>query len=251
MPPLIPPPARAGARTPVRYCPELGRALCARIAAGETQRALSLEPGMPCAWTMRDWARRIPEFGALYHQARREAQTRQLAQERRANEGRKWRRMLTRVGRRGGSVSIYTPELAEAICRRLAAGETVLSVGADPAMPCASTICGWVRCNDEFRDMYLRAKDIAADLLFDLAYEIALEATEATVQADRLRISTLRWHTALLAPKKYGLRRAMAPADREDDEAGRGMTVILRRFEDPDDGPQYVDLQGRAVARPD
>jgi hypothetical protein len=36
-----------------------------------------------------------------------------------------WRRMLTREGRRGGSVSSYTPQLAEAICLRIAAAFSV------------------------------------------------------------------------------------------------------------------------------
>lgn len=241
-----PPP---GARAPVRYSPELGRAICARIAAGETQRALACEAGMPSACTMRDWARRIPDFAAAFEAARRASLARQLAQERRIDEARGWRRMLKRTGRRGGSVSIRTPELDQAICARIEAGETVISIGADPAMPCAATICAWVRRDEDFRAMYAAAKAVASDLLFDLALEIALESGEQTVRADRLRIETLRWHTAMLAPKKYGVRRALAPEDAEDREP---WTVIIQKFADPPPGtPQFTDLAGNAVARPE
>jgi hypothetical protein len=244
-----PPPGVPGARSAVRYSPELGRAICARIAAGESQKALAGEPGMPSAWTMRDWARRIPEFAEAFEAARQASAARRLAQDRRIDEARGWRRMLKRAGRRGGSVSIRTPALDEAICGRIAAGETVISIGADPQMPCAATICAWVRRDEDFRAMYAAAKAAAADLLFDLALEIALESSEETVRADRLRIATLRWHAAMLAPKKYGVRRALAP---DEGEAREPWTVIIQKFADPPPGtPQFTDLAGNAVARPD
>jgi len=255
MPSPSSPPARAGARAPVRYCPELGRAICARIAAGTSQHELAREPGMPSRRTFRDWALREPEFAAAYEAAKDEARARQVAADRAADAGRIWRRMLSRAGRRGGSVSIYTPDLGEAICARIAAGESVLAIGDDPAMPCAVSIHNWARRNDEFRKMYLAAKDIAADLMFDLARDIALETTEATVRSDALRISTLRWHVAQVAPKKYGTRRALGPAADEGDGAGGGgrpvLNVTIQRFSGKDDGgPQFVNLAGEAVARP-
>jgi hypothetical protein len=243
-----PPPGTPGARAAVRYSPELGRAICARIAAGETQRALADEAGMPSAWTMRDWARRIPDFAEAFEAAQGASLARRLAQERRIDEARGWRRMLKRTGRRGGSVSIRTPKLDEAICARIAAAETVLSIGADPAMPCAATICAWVRRDADFREMFAAAKAVASDLMFDLALEIALESRAETVGADRLRIQTLRWHTAMLAPKKYGARR---PLGAEEEEAREPWTVVIQKFADPPPGaPQFTDRAGNAVARP-
>lgn len=243
-------PARAGARAPVRYCPELGREICRRIAAGESQHALSREPGMPSRRTFGDWAAREPEFGAALEAAKLAGRERQVAADRRADAPRMWRRMLSREGRRGGSVSHYTPELAEAICLRIAAGESVLAIGADPAMPCSVTIYNWARRNDDFREMYLRAKDIAADLLFDLTREIALEATEATVRSDALRIRTLRWHTAMLAPKKYGTRRLLGPEEEAGQGGPRPFNVLIQRFGDPPEGPQFTDQAGNPIPRP-
>lgn len=253
-----PPPARAGVRAAVRYSPELGREICRRLAAGESQHALAREPGMPSRRTFGDWAAREPDFGAAYEAAKLAGRMRQLALDRRADQPRMWRKMLTRKGRRGGSVSPYTPELGEAICLRIAGGESVLAIGADPAMPCCVTIYNWARRNDDFREMYLRAKEMAADLLFDLSREIAMEATEASVRSDRLRIETLRWHTAMLAPKKYGTRRALGPEAGEGAGAGSGagtkerqpFTVLIQRFADADGGPQFTDAEGNEVERP-
>jgi len=161
--------------------------------------------------------------------------------------------MLTRAGCRGGSVSMLTPELSETICARLASGETLLSVGADPEMPAASTICGWVRRYEDFREAYVTAKGIAADLLFELALEVALDCDAETVQADRLRIQTLRWQAAMLAPKTYGerVRWGPTPDKAEADEPPRQvLQVITQRFFNPPCGPQFVDGDGNPVPRP-
>jgi hypothetical protein len=220
MPKGVEPARGAGGKAAcVRYTPELGREICARVAAGESQHALAREPGMPSRRTFRDWALREPEFGAAFEAAKLEGRRRQIAADRAADlrpgSGKLWRRMMAQASptrRRGGSVSILTPELAEAICLRIAGGESVLALSADPHMPCAGSIFGWARREDWFREMYLRAKEIAADLHFDLAYEVAMEATEDSVRGDRLRVQVLRWRVALIEPKKYGLRRMLGPA---------------------------------------
>ena len=234
---MPPPPGRPGARAPVRYSPELGEAICARIAAGESEAALARDPGMPSVRAIHVWRAREPAFGAAYEAARRTARRWRLAREKVADTGKRWRAALRARADRPGRVSILTPELTETICARIAAGESVLAIGADPAMPCAPSIYGWARRNQAFRAAYLRAKDIGTNILFDAAWEIALESTEATVRADRLRIDTLRWHVATLAPKKYG-------RDAED-EAPTQM-VVIQRFSDGG----YADLDGRPIPPP-
>ncbi|MCX7587332.1 hypothetical protein [Phenylobacterium sp. 58.2.17] len=229
MPKGVEPARGAGGKAAcVRYTPELGREICARVAAGESQHALAREPGMPSRRTFRDWALREPEFGAAFEAAKLEGRRRQIAADREADlapgRGRLWRRMMAQASpkrRRGGSVSILTPQLAEDICLRIAGGETVLALSADPDMPCAGSIYGWARREDWFREMYVRAKEIAADVHFDLAYEVAMEATEDSVRGDRLRVQVLRWRLALSEPKKYGVRRMLGPAA-EGERDGEG-----------------------------
>ena len=207
----------------MRYTPERGREICARLAAGTSEAALCREPGMPSVQAVRLWAVREPEFGAAYEAAKAAAREARLSKDRKVDLGRRWRTALTLASGwtpAGGAVSPYCDELAQLICARIAGGESVLSIGADPAMPCAQTIYNWVRQKDEFREMYLTARDLAADLLFDLAFDVAIEATEETVRADRLRIQTLRWRVAAMAPKKYGVRRMLGPAVEPDEKGG-------------------------------
>lgn len=224
-----PPPTfgRPEARPQVRYTPALGRLICERIAAGQSEASLTREAGMPSAPSIHKWREREPEFGAAYEAARAQARRDRLARDREVDEARRWRAALkVRKDGRGGRVSLYTPELGDMICRRVAAAETVLAIGADPQMPCAPTIYHWIRKDAGFREQYLEAKAVAADMLADAALEIALEATEATVRADQLRIATIRWTASMLAPKKYGSRRALAP----EEEEAQSIVVVVQEF---------------------
>ena len=231
---------REARAAPVRWSAALGREICARLASGTAEAALCREPGMPSVQAVRGWARRRPAFAAAYEAAKAAARGARLARDRKVDLARRWRTALTAASgwrARGGAVSPYCGELAELICRRITGGESVLAIGADPAMPCAQTIYNWVRQHDDFREMYLIARELAADLMFDLAYEVALETGEATVRADRLRIQTLRWRAAMLAPKKYGLRRGLGPAP-DGEAAAEPQPFAI----------EVVDFTGRALA---
>ena len=217
----------------MRYTPALGREICARLAAGESQHALAREAGMPSRRTFRDWALRDPGFGAAFERAKLAGRLARIAATRAADRERVWRSDLYRQRRkavaggeagarrgRGGSVSMLTPALAEEICARIAAGEPAVRICAEDRMPCVSTLYGWVRRNEAFREQYETARGLASDLYFDLCLDVALEATEDTVRADRLRITTFTRWAAQVEPKKYGLRRMLGPgveaAGRED-----------------------------------
>lgn len=232
----------APVRAPVRFSADLGREICARIAAGESEHALARQPGMPCRRTFRDWSLREPEFAGQLMRAKLIARDAALRRDRQVEAAKVWRRGLRRkVDRRGGQTTTYGEAMAEAICARVAAGESVVAIGADPSMPCAGTIYRWLRQQAEFREMYEDAKAAGADLLFDAALEIAMEATEATVKADSLRVATLKWWIAMVNPRKYGPPR-LAPAPEEDPE----VIVEVRKF---CEGPDRVEVPPPAAAR--
>lgn len=238
-------PGRAG----VRYSDALGAEICARVARGESVRALSQEPGMPSRRCFDDWARRDPVFGQALAAAKLKARRARVAGDRAAEAaGRGWRRMLSRAGQRGGSVSILTPEITEAVCARIAAGQSVLAIGADPAMPGAVSIYNWARWDATFREAYLRAKDVGLNVMFDVAREIALECTEDTVRSDGLRVRTLHWQVALQAPKKYGGRGGPKwPIDDDDGPAeGQGSVIVVMRGRDG----SYRDVDGNPIPTP-
>ncbi|WP_310538869.1 hypothetical protein [Phenylobacterium sp.] len=224
-----PPFGRSDRRPQVRYSPALGRLICERIAAGQSEASLGREPGMPSVQAIYKWRNREPDFAQAYDAARDQARRERRTRDRAEDEDRRWRQALRpRKDGRGGRVSTYSDELGGVILRRIAGGETVLSIGADDDMPCAATIYHWIRADDGFHDAYLKAKAVAADIFADAMLEIALEATEATARGDALRIKTLRWTAAMLAPKKYGARRALAPEPEE--EAQQPIVVVIRKF---------------------
>lgn len=119
--------------------------------------------------------------------------------------------------------SDYTSELAEAICLRLAEGESLRSVCRDDAMPDKATVLRWIARHPEFRDQYTQAKEQAAEALAEELFDIAddgsndwMEQLDSEgnavgyrlngehVQRSKLRIDTRKWYLSKIMPKKYG-----------------------------------------------
>lgn len=123
-----------------------------------------------------------------------------------------------------GRPSSYSDDIADRICERLAAGETLVSICGDAGMPGTSTVFRWLSDPQfsVFRDMYARARDAQADYLADESIEIADDARNdwmasreddqsegwklngEHVQRSKLRIDTRRWFASKIAPRKYG-----------------------------------------------
>jgi len=236
------------------FTPELGAAICARVAAGESLMAVCGAPEMPHRSTVRNWATRNKAFAADLWDAMRAAR---LERRRLDREVAAAKAGLPRPAK-GGSESRYTVEIGEAICLRLANGESLISIARDPQMPCYGTIYGWLKRHADFLAAYVEARQIQADFLFDEAREVALGATPKTVWADRLRFDTIRWMTARMAPKKYcerlvvdaevSARRAEAAAA---DPERAPMTVIVKRFCDvtPEDEAAAAQTEAWYEAR--
>lgn len=118
-----------------------------------------------------------------------------------------------------GRPSIYTPELGELICRRIASGETVRAIGRDEDMPNESTIRGWALDNkDGFFAQYTRAVQIRAMGWSEEIIEISDDSSQDTyidnngnertnnevVARSRLRTDTRKWMLSKVLPKVYG-----------------------------------------------
>ena len=133
----------------------------------------------------------------------------------------------------GGRPSLYTLELAAEICSRLASGEALKSICRDDAMPGLTTIYRWLASNDEFRDLYMRAREDQADTLADEIIEISDDgrndwmATHAEddvgyrangehIQRSRLRVEARKWIAAKLKPRKYGERVTQEVVGKDD-----------------------------------
>lgn len=119
--------------------------------------------------------------------------------------------------------SIYTKELAEKICGRLAVGENLRAICREEGMPHVDTIMQWNTENREgFSELYANARAAQAQYLFDELLEIADDGTNDFVEKEidggkfvinpntehiarsRLRVDTRKWYLSKVLPKVYG-----------------------------------------------
>jgi hypothetical protein len=111
-----------------------------------------------------------------------------------------------------GRPSEYTPEIADAICERLAAGESLLSICTGDEYPAESTVRGWALDDREgFAAKYARAREMQADRHAEQIVDIA--DTEEDPQKARNRMDARKWFAAKVAPKKYGERTTLEHTD--------------------------------------
>lgn len=123
-----------------------------------------------------------------------------------------------------GRPSIYSDEIVDAICERLADGRSLRSICTDSDMPGQTTVVRWLADEEKlsFRIRYARAREIQADALFDEILDIAddgsndwmdrkredgsIEETlnHEALQRSRLRVDARKWMAGKLQPKKYG-----------------------------------------------
>jgi hypothetical protein len=149
---------------------EMGEFILKRIENGETMREITADGRMPAYCTVFQWVRVHPAFGARYRAIRAEqsaAYVRRVAN--RAGAKAFWPAHMAKVqGKRWwrrGRPSSYTRTVGEAICARLRKGETMMAINADPAMPSAKVVYGWMRTVAEFRDMVIEARRWRLDWL--------------------------------------------------------------------------------------
>lgn len=194
---------RRAALSAVRFSAKVARAVCRRVAAGETQLSISADPAMPSRVTLWRWAKEIPPFARALARAK-------------AVGG--------RVG--GGPGGKYCEATAAEIYDRLCEGESILAICRDPAMPSFSTVYAWRRARPEFAELMTRAREVQAERFFALGWEIAEAVTPETAHATRVKLTQLRWTAGRLAPAKYGATRAVEP----DMPPEPPVTIVQRSF---------------------
>jgi hypothetical protein len=125
------------------------------------------------------------------------------------------------MGKRGRP-SVYTQDVADEICLRMAEGESLRAICRTPGMPLASTVRKWVVQDMQgFFQQYARAREAQAHALAEELLEIAdngsndwmqrndpnnpgyLENGEH-LQRSRLRVDARKWLTSKILPKSYG-----------------------------------------------
>lgn len=199
-------PAPAGdRRRMLRYSKAAAEAVIAGTREGKVLRQVCAAPGMPSVRVVVGWTSERPEFGAALRAAREAAGLRL----------------------RGGARSTYCAQVAEEICVRLVAGEAVVQVLRDPAMPGYSTFYRWMKEVAEFREAVGLAREIQGQRLAEIGWEEAQAVTPETAFATRVKLEHLRWYAGKLSPRKYG---AMKPVEAGGGAGHRVLHVYTKKF---------------------
>lgn len=131
-------------------------------------------------------------------------------------------------------VTTYTQEKGDAICERIANGESLRKVCRSPGFPTKTTVLKWLREQPAFAAHYARAReeqaDDAADEMTEIRRRVMLPAfiknpdweegmpkalkwlpnpDKLDAQDARAAIDAIKWETAKRNPKKYGDKLAI------------------------------------------
>lgn len=112
---------------------------------------------------------------------------------------------------RMGRASLYSDELAAALCERVAAGESLKKMCLDdPCLPSFGTVFRWLRENPEFDAMYQAAIRVKAHGYVDESVHIADETKKAVdmvqINSAKLRVDTRFRAAAKIDPGAWGDR---------------------------------------------
>ncbi len=126
-----------------------------------------------------------------------------------------------------GRPSVYSDDIADEVCRRLADGEALAAICRSEHIPSESTVRGWVidDAGPGFAARYTRARDIGLDRMADELLQIANTPQMGETSTDqewgtsvkrgdmiehrRLQVDARKWYLAKMAPKRYGDRVAL------------------------------------------
>ena len=129
----------------------------------------------------------------------------------------------------GGRPSKYNKTLAETICALISQGFPLNTILKQDGMPRMSTVMRWLfytsPFQEEFREMYVKAREAQAEVMADQIISIADDDSEDVmfseadtpegksakrlqnkefVNRSRLRVDARKWVAAKLLPRKYG-----------------------------------------------
>jgi hypothetical protein len=105
---------------------------------------------------------------------------------------------------RTGRPSSYTDEIADAICEEIIEGGALYRICEREGYPSENTVYRWIEERPDFREKYMRARELQQDREADKIVVIADETDDPNKA--RLQIDARKWRASKLAPKKYGDR---------------------------------------------
>ena len=116
---------------------------------------------------------------------------------------------------KGRPPATYRPELALAICERIAEGETLSSICDSDGMPSVVSFRRWALARKDLFEALAAARTLNAAALFDEALDMARALSKEPGTAQKVRaydvlISQLRWSAGKLDPQRFSDRSAVS-----------------------------------------
>ena len=100
----------------------------------------------------------------------------------------------------------FTQELADNICERIAAGESLRAICEGKDYPDRRTVNRWLFKNEEFCHQYTHAREAQADRIIEDIIDIADTTTPELVNVAKLRLDARKFYITKVAPKRFGDR---------------------------------------------
>lgn len=183
-------------------------------------------------------------------------------------------------GGKAGRPTLYTTELRDLICARLAEGESLNGICRDEGMPAESTVRGWsLDPEHPISARYARAREVGYHKMFDELLDIADDSRndfveratksgdpirvtdEEAISRARLRVDTRKWMLAKALPKVYGDKLSaeltgaggtpLMPEPHPRDLARAVLDILRAQIEgeaEPDDPDDLTGTNGQAAA---
>lgn len=138
-----------------------------------------------------------------------------------------------------GRPDIFTKELADEVCKRIADGKSLRSVCKENDMPGMTTVFKWLRENEGFTKQYARACVERTEAQQEEMLEIGdnaishsetadPKAANAVVSAYKLKADNLKWSMSKMQPKKYGDKVDVT----SDGKQIKGNTIMFGNFKE-------------------
>lgn len=124
-----------------------------------------------------------------------------------------------------GRPSLFTAELAAAICERISLGESLAAVCRDEGMPEERTIFRWLSQDAAFCQDYTRARELRADVHAEAIIDIA--DTEPDPAKARVRVDARKWYASKMNSKRYGDAQMLKHADADGNKIVPVLNVTI------------------------
>ena len=145
------------------------------------------------------------------------------------------------------SRSNINKKVMQIICDRIAQGESLLTVVADPDVPTSyAAVTRAVQRNNEFFEMYRRARSLQAEVYFDHITDLMMaplptfednRQANAFVTNNRNKVDALKWVIARMQPNGIRDKREDAPQNSAITISWQGNDVAVSTTDDSQASP--------------